>query len=64
MPIDPVPASIGVEIPGSLDLDELKGNLGNQNYEIPTDLDLSQYQSVVIWYQPLRVPFTGVPLGT
>lgn len=41
VPIDPVPASVGVEIEGAVDLGFLKGNIGDQNYEIPTDLDLS-----------------------
>jgi len=62
VPIDPVPDSVGVEIPGSVDLGKLKGNIGDQNYEIPADLDLSQFQSVVIWCQPFRVPFTAAPL--
>ncbi len=63
VPIDPVPSSVGVEIPGSVDLGKLKGNIGDQNYEIPADLDLSQFQSVVIWCQPFRVPFIAAALG-
>ena len=63
VPIDPVPASIGIEIPGSVDLSALKGNIGEQNYEIPADLDLSQFKSVVIWCQPFRVPFIAAPLA-
>jgi len=63
VPIDPVPASIGVEIPGSVDLGFLKGNIGDQNYEIPANLDLSQFKSVVIWCQPFRVPFIAAPLA-
>ena len=27
----------------------LKGNIGNQNYEIPADLNLADYQTVSIW---------------
>lgn len=61
-PIDPVPVSIGVDIPGSVDLGRLKGNIGDQNYEIPTDLDLSQFKSVVIWCQPFKVTFIAAPL--
>lgn len=62
VPINPVPSSVGVEIPGSVDLGKLKGNIGDQNYEIPADLDLSQFQSVVIWCQPFRVPFIAAAL--
>lgn len=62
VPIDPVPASVGSEIPGSVSLGKLKGNIGDQNYEIPADLDLSQFKSVVIWCQPFRVPFIAAPL--
>lgn len=62
VPTDPVPGSIGVEIPGSIDLGMLKGNMGDQNYEIPAELDLSQFKSVVIWCQPFRVPFIAAPL--
>ena len=63
VPINPVPDSVGVEIAGSIDLGKLKGNIGDQNYEIPADLDLSQFQSVVIWCQPFRVPFTAAALN-
>lgn len=60
---DPVTTSIGVEIPGSYDLGILKGNIGDQNYEIPADLDLSQFKSVVIWCQPFKVTFTAASLA-
>jgi len=59
---DPVPDTVGVELEGSLDLGELKGNIGDQNYEIPADLDLSAFHSVVIWCVPFRVPFSAAPL--
>ena len=41
-----------------VDLGELKGNVGNQNYEIPADVDLSQYRSVVIYCVPFHVVFS------
>jgi hypothetical protein len=41
-----------------VDLGELKGNLGNQNYEIPEMIDLTQFQSVVIYCQPFHVVFS------
>jgi hypothetical protein len=32
-----------------IDLGELKGNIGEQNYEIPDGVDLTVYDTVVIW---------------
>lgn len=32
-----------------IDLGDLKGNIGSQNYEIPPDVDLERYSTVVIW---------------
>jgi hypothetical protein len=46
-----------------LDLGSLKGNLGNQNYEVPAGVDLSQYQSVVIYCVPFHVVFATAELG-
>lgn len=45
-----------------VDLGSLKGNVGNQNYEIPADVDLSQYQSIVIYCQPFHVVFSTATL--
>ncbi|MEX0788093.1 MAG: DM13 domain-containing protein [Anaerolineales bacterium] len=63
VPIDPVPNTVGVEIEGYVELGALKGNVGNQNYDIPPGLDLTSYRSVVIWCLPFRVPFAAAPLG-
>jgi hypothetical protein len=38
-------------------LGELKGNIGDQNYEIPSDADLSDMRSVVIWCDMYNVAF-------
>ena len=46
-----------------IDLGSLKGNAGNQNYELSADLDLSEYQSVVIYCQPFHVLFAAASLG-
>ncbi len=46
-----------------MDLGVLAGNLGNQNYEIPSDVDVSRYSSVVIWCDRFDVPFGASPLG-
>jgi hypothetical protein len=64
VPIDPVPQTVGTDIAGSLDLGQLKGNIGSQNYDLPAELDLAQYRSVVIWCQPFKVPFIAAPLAT
>jgi hypothetical protein len=44
------------------DLGRLKGNVGNQNYEIPTDLDIGQYHSSVIYCDPFQVVFSTATL--
>lgn len=49
--------------PDYIDLGSLKGNLGNQNYDIPTDVDLSEYQSIVIYCKPFHVVFSVATLG-
>ena len=46
-----------------VELDRLKGNIGNQNYVIPADLDVSQYGSVVIYCKPFQVLFSVAPLA-
>ena len=43
-------------------LGQLKGNIGDQNYEIPGDLDLSNYNSAVIWCRRFGVNFAVAPL--
>ena len=45
-----------------VDLGPLKGNVGNQNYDIPADLDLSQYRSAVIYCVPFKVVFSSAEL--
>jgi hypothetical protein len=46
-----------------LDLGALKGNMGDQNYEIPSDADISVYESAVIWCRRFSVAFGAAPLG-
>lgn len=43
-------------------LSQLKGNIGDQNYELPGDLDLSRYNSAVIWCRRFGVNFAVAPL--
>lgn len=46
-----------------VDLGELKGNLGNQNYPIPDEIDLESFQSVVIYCVPFQVVFSTANLS-
>lgn len=45
-----------------VDLGSLKGNAGSQNYDIPAGVDLSLYQSVVIYCVPFHVVFATATL--
>ena len=47
---------------GFVNLGKLKGNVGNQNYAIPADVDVSEYNSVVIWCQLFDVLFSPAAL--
>jgi hypothetical protein len=40
-----------------IDLGALKGNIGDQNYEIPEGTDLERYDNVVIWCRRFTVGF-------
>jgi hypothetical protein len=46
----------------TVDLGQLKGNLGDQNYTVPSDVDLSKYRAVTIWCQRFQVNFATAPL--
>jgi len=47
---------------GIVDLGAMKGNRGDQNYDIPSNIDLNQYQSVTIWCRRFGVNFATAPL--
>ena len=47
---------------GFLDLGPLKGNIGDQNYDLPADTDLTKYRAVTIWCQRFSVNFGTAPL--
>jgi hypothetical protein len=44
-------------------LGKLKANMGNQNYEIPSDVDLEKYNKVLIWCQAFSVLFGSAELN-
>jgi hypothetical protein len=57
----PAPAS-SQQLGDYIDVGALKGNIGNQNYEIPAGTDLSAYNSVVIYCVPFHVVFATATL--
>jgi len=46
-----------------VELGRLKGNKGDQNYDVPPGTDLARYRSVVIWCKRFSVPFGAAPLS-
>jgi len=49
---------------GFREIGSLKGNIGDQNYEIPSDIDLAKYHAVTIWCQRFSVNFATAPLSS
>jgi hypothetical protein len=45
-----------------VDLGSMKGNVGDQNYDVPATVDLSKFQAVVIWCARFSVNFGAAPL--
>jgi hypothetical protein len=45
-----------------VNLGRLKGNIGNQNYDIPEGTDFSRYDTVLIWCQAFSVLFGSAKL--
>jgi hypothetical protein len=45
-----------------VDLGGLKGNQGDQNYEIPANVDVDRFNSAVIWCRRFAVGFGVAPL--
>ncbi len=43
-------------------LGELKGNIGDQNYEIPVDVDLTEFSTIQIWCERFGVNFGSAEL--
>jgi hypothetical protein len=50
-----------VQQAGFIDLGVLKGNIGDQNYQL-SDVDLSKYRAVSIWCKRFSVNFGAAPL--
>ncbi|MGH2787729.1 MAG: DM13 domain-containing protein [Actinomycetota bacterium] len=46
-----------------VDLGDLKGNVGSQNYRIPADADVDRFKSVVVWCRRFSVGFAVAPIS-
>ena len=44
-------------------LGRLKANNGNQNYDIPSEIDLTKYDTILIWCRPFSVLFGSAELA-
>jgi Electron transfer DM13 len=56
------PARTEGEVEDFVDLGGLKGNVGNQQYELPRNLDVGRHSTVVIWCRAFSVLFARAPL--
>jgi len=56
--------SDAVKTAGFIDMGSMKGNKGDQNYDIPADVDLSKYKYVAIWCARFGVNFGSASLLT
>jgi hypothetical protein len=48
---------------GFIRVAELKGNMGDQNYDLPAGVDLGKYRAVTIWCRRFGVNFATAPLA-
>lgn len=56
------PARTEDDVDDFIDLGALKGNRGDQQYEIPADADLERYTTAVIWCRAFSALFARAPL--
>ena len=57
------PARDESEVDDYKDLGPLKGNMGDQQYELPSDVDPERYTTVVVWCRAFSVAFARAPLS-
>ncbi|MDW0239525.1 MAG: DM13 domain-containing protein [Nitrososphaeraceae archaeon] len=56
--------SVGKDALDIVNLGRLKGNIGNQNYEIPAGTDLSKYNTALIWCKAFSTLFGSAKLSS
>ena len=56
--------SVSKDASDIVNLGRLKGNIGNQNYEIPAGTDLSKYNTVLIWCKAFSTLFGSAKLSS
>jgi hypothetical protein len=54
--------SEAVKAAGFVALGALKGNIGNQAYDVPADVDLERFRAVTVWCRRFGVNFATAPL--
>ena len=48
---------------GFVDLGSMKGNVGDQNYDVPDSVDLGKYRAATIWCERFNINFATAPLS-
>jgi hypothetical protein len=56
--------SVGKDASDIVNLGRLKGNIGNQNYEIPAGTDLSKYNTALIWCKAFSTLFGSAKISS
>ncbi len=56
------PMSAGAVVPDDMTQEDV-GNIGDQNHDIPSGIDIADYRSLVTYCQPFHVIFSVAALG-
>jgi len=58
----PGPVNGDSDVDDVVDLGRLKGNIGDQQYDIPAEVDIAAHDTVVVWCRAFSVSFTQATL--